>query len=220
MDAWLWIVIAGVVLLAVALGAWLVLREARTDQLRERFGQEYDRTVDAEGGRAVPVGAVGVGDVCRAGVPGGAAVCPVVGGREERVRWPATADARRSGRPGCHGGGRDHRRLSGRADLRQSQPCLPAGPGRSTVEAVVARHRGDLGPPHRVHGVGDDPDERDSRAQLAAPGRSDGLVRRSRIAAGALVCHVRGRRLALRRTVSAGSIVRARSPLDRGVGCS
>ena len=39
------------VLLAVALGAWLVLREARTDQLRERFGQEYDRTVDAEGGR-------------------------------------------------------------------------------------------------------------------------------------------------------------------------
>ena len=35
------------VVLAIAAAAWLVVRRQRTERLRERFGPEYDRTVEA-----------------------------------------------------------------------------------------------------------------------------------------------------------------------------
>jgi hypothetical protein len=46
MDAWIWIVIAIAVILAVALVMAVGARKRRTSQLQERFGSEYDRTVD------------------------------------------------------------------------------------------------------------------------------------------------------------------------------
>jgi hypothetical protein len=45
MDAWVWIVIAVVLILLVGAIAWAVARERRTTRLREQFGPEYDRTV-------------------------------------------------------------------------------------------------------------------------------------------------------------------------------
>jgi hypothetical protein len=51
MDTWVWIVIAvaaAVVLLLVLAAA---LKTRRTQALRDRFGREYDRTVEAAGGR-------------------------------------------------------------------------------------------------------------------------------------------------------------------------
>ena len=44
MDAWVWIVIAAVVVL-VALALWWAMRESRSRRLQQRFGPEYDRTV-------------------------------------------------------------------------------------------------------------------------------------------------------------------------------
>src|SRR5688500_9746759 len=44
------IVIAAVVVAAIVL--WAALRRRRTNTLRSRFGDEYDRTVEAEGKRA------------------------------------------------------------------------------------------------------------------------------------------------------------------------
>jgi hypothetical protein len=50
MPTWAWILIAvGVVLAAVL--AYLALARRRTARLRERFGPEYDRTVEKRGGR-------------------------------------------------------------------------------------------------------------------------------------------------------------------------
>jgi hypothetical protein len=48
MDTWVWIVIAAVVVVAVVLvvAASLVGRQRRS-HLKERFGPEYDRTVDS-----------------------------------------------------------------------------------------------------------------------------------------------------------------------------
>ena len=46
MDAVLWIVLAVVVLAAIALIAWIVDRKRRTSHLQDRFGSEYDRTVE------------------------------------------------------------------------------------------------------------------------------------------------------------------------------
>ncbi|MGH2700040.1 MAG: hypothetical protein ACRDJL_12710 [Actinomycetota bacterium] len=43
MDAWVWILIAAVLLLIVA--AFLVSRRSKTRRLKEGFGPEYDRTV-------------------------------------------------------------------------------------------------------------------------------------------------------------------------------
>lgn len=43
------IAIAAVVVIAIAIGLWLAARRRR---LQKRFGPEYDRTVEAEGGRA------------------------------------------------------------------------------------------------------------------------------------------------------------------------
>jgi hypothetical protein len=44
MDAWVWIVIAAVVVLG-ALALWWAMRESRSRRLQQRFGPEYDRTV-------------------------------------------------------------------------------------------------------------------------------------------------------------------------------
>jgi hypothetical protein len=51
MDTWLWIVIvvAAVVIVFLALGMWLGRRHRRA--LRDRFGPEYQRTVDRAGSR-------------------------------------------------------------------------------------------------------------------------------------------------------------------------
>jgi hypothetical protein len=50
MDTWVWIVIA--VLVAIVLGILAtVLRTRRSRSLQDRFGREYDRTVDKAGGR-------------------------------------------------------------------------------------------------------------------------------------------------------------------------
>jgi FtsZ-interacting cell division protein ZipA len=50
MASWLWIVII-VVLVAIALAAVMAARRRRTTMLRERFGTEYDRTLDARDGQ-------------------------------------------------------------------------------------------------------------------------------------------------------------------------
>ena len=50
MDAWVWIVIV-VAVLVIGVAAYLVATRRRTDALRERFGPEYDKTVDEAGGR-------------------------------------------------------------------------------------------------------------------------------------------------------------------------
>jgi len=51
MDTWVWIVV-GVVVAIVVLGVFAsVLRTRRSRSLQDRFGREYDRTVDKAGGR-------------------------------------------------------------------------------------------------------------------------------------------------------------------------
>jgi hypothetical protein len=52
MDAWIWIVIAIVAVVAVALIMAIGARRRRSEQLRERFGPEYDRTIDEVGDRS------------------------------------------------------------------------------------------------------------------------------------------------------------------------
>ena len=51
MDAWIWIVIALVAIVAVGLIAMMAMRKRQTSHLQERFGPEYDRTVDDTGGQ-------------------------------------------------------------------------------------------------------------------------------------------------------------------------
>ena len=46
MDTWVWIVIAVVVLAALALLAWRWTQRSRSTALQERFGPEYERTVE------------------------------------------------------------------------------------------------------------------------------------------------------------------------------
>jgi hypothetical protein len=51
MDTWVWIVI-GVIVAIVVLGVFVsALRTRRSGSLQDRFGPEYDRTVDRAGGR-------------------------------------------------------------------------------------------------------------------------------------------------------------------------
>src|SRR5918994_3792700 len=45
MPVWGWVVIAVAIAVAVALAVWLVMARRRTSSLRDRFGPEYDRTV-------------------------------------------------------------------------------------------------------------------------------------------------------------------------------
>lgn len=51
MDAWVWIVIAVAAIVVIGLLAWAATRKRRTDQLRDRFGPEYERTVGEAGDR-------------------------------------------------------------------------------------------------------------------------------------------------------------------------
>lgn len=51
MNTWVWVAI-GVVVAIVILGVvWSALRTRRTQTLQDRFGREYDRTVEKAGGR-------------------------------------------------------------------------------------------------------------------------------------------------------------------------
>jgi hypothetical protein len=49
MDAWVWIVIAVVVIAVIAIVAYAFAQKRRHEQLRERFGPEYDRTIGEAG---------------------------------------------------------------------------------------------------------------------------------------------------------------------------
>lgn len=51
MDAWVWVVIVVAVLVLVGVAAYAMASRRRTGALRERFGPEYDKTVDESGGR-------------------------------------------------------------------------------------------------------------------------------------------------------------------------
>jgi hypothetical protein len=52
-DAWVWLIIALVAVVAVALGvfAWQQSRRQRTERLQSTFGPEYDRAVERSGDR-------------------------------------------------------------------------------------------------------------------------------------------------------------------------
>ena len=49
MDAWVWVVIAIVVIAVIAAAAYAYMQRRRREELRERFGPEYDRTVGEAG---------------------------------------------------------------------------------------------------------------------------------------------------------------------------
>jgi FtsZ-interacting cell division protein ZipA len=50
METWVWIVLA-IAVAIVLFGLWTATRARRTRSLRDRFGREYERTVEHEGGR-------------------------------------------------------------------------------------------------------------------------------------------------------------------------
>ncbi len=52
MDAWMWIVLALVVLVVLALFAWPARNRRRTQQLQEGFGPEYEHVVEETGDNA------------------------------------------------------------------------------------------------------------------------------------------------------------------------
>jgi hypothetical protein len=49
MDAWVWIVIAAVVVAVIAIVAIVVMQQRQRAELRESFGAEYDRAIAREG---------------------------------------------------------------------------------------------------------------------------------------------------------------------------
>ena len=49
MDAWVWIVIAVVAIAVIAIVAYAYARRRRREELRERFGPEYDRAIGEAG---------------------------------------------------------------------------------------------------------------------------------------------------------------------------
>ena len=51
MDSWVWIVIVAAVVIVIALVAWAIANKRRTDELRGRFGPEYDRALRSDGSR-------------------------------------------------------------------------------------------------------------------------------------------------------------------------
>ena len=51
MEAWVWIVIVVVAIAVLALVAIAVTKQRRSKQLQERFGSEYDRTVEEVGAK-------------------------------------------------------------------------------------------------------------------------------------------------------------------------
>jgi hypothetical protein len=50
-STWLWVIIVIAALVVVAGVAWAMVTRRRTEQLREGFGSEYDRTLDSAGDR-------------------------------------------------------------------------------------------------------------------------------------------------------------------------
>jgi len=50
-EPWIWIVIALAVVVVIAAALWAFTKKRRSDQLRQGFGPEYDRTVNAYGNR-------------------------------------------------------------------------------------------------------------------------------------------------------------------------
>jgi hypothetical protein len=51
METWVWILIAVVVIALIAAGVLMWQRQRTTRSLQDRFGPEYERVVEAEGGR-------------------------------------------------------------------------------------------------------------------------------------------------------------------------
>jgi hypothetical protein len=51
MPTWGWILIIAAIVIVIALIAWAATRKRRTDELRERFGPEYDRALSRDGSR-------------------------------------------------------------------------------------------------------------------------------------------------------------------------
>ena len=51
MPAWVWILITAAIAVVVAVIAMMAFRQRRTAMLRERFGEEYERTVNARDNR-------------------------------------------------------------------------------------------------------------------------------------------------------------------------
>jgi hypothetical protein len=46
METWMWLLIAAAAVIVIALVAWAIAARRRSSQLRDRFGDEYDRTVE------------------------------------------------------------------------------------------------------------------------------------------------------------------------------
>src|SRR5918995_2933616 len=51
MSVWAWILIIIAGLVVIALAAWAAMRQRRSQRLRERYGPEYKRTLEERGGR-------------------------------------------------------------------------------------------------------------------------------------------------------------------------
>ena len=51
MAGWIWVVIALVVLICVAVAVWTLVSRRRTERLQDRFGPEYGRTARATGSK-------------------------------------------------------------------------------------------------------------------------------------------------------------------------
>jgi hypothetical protein len=49
-QTWVWVVIAVIVVVALAAAVFVISRQRRSQQLKDRFGPEYDRTVRTAGG--------------------------------------------------------------------------------------------------------------------------------------------------------------------------
>ena len=50
MPDWVWIVIVAVAVVLVAAATWQIATKRRSERLRDRFGTEYDRTIERRGG--------------------------------------------------------------------------------------------------------------------------------------------------------------------------
>jgi hypothetical protein len=53
MDAWVWVVLIVGVIVVAAIVIWLLVRQARSRELRRDFGDEYDRTMARSGARSL-----------------------------------------------------------------------------------------------------------------------------------------------------------------------
>ena len=51
MPIWAWMLIIAAIVLVIGIAAWAAMRKKRSQDLRQRFGPEYDRTMREEGSR-------------------------------------------------------------------------------------------------------------------------------------------------------------------------